>query len=487
MMSLGEMAACLGNAPENFLPEAAKSLAPKTVVTDSRLAGPGALFICMRGKQADGHDFAPQAAADGALALLAERDPFPGIRPPVPVLRAPEAAAALQKLGARQRELFTGKALGVTGSAGKTTVKEVLASVLSRRGLTSRNHLNLNNGLGLPLSLLNADMAAQFWVMEAGISEKGDMDELGAILRPDLALILNIGQAHLSGLGGADGLGVAHYKSLLLRYLRPGGLALVSADYPELLRASRSLRRDALSFSALGEDSPEYYCHAAYVGPAPGRPDAGLYKLRLEGLRLETPAPFKGAYGAENVAAIAGAARLLGLEVEEIKAGLVEAELPEQRFHCRRRGAFTLIDDSYNSNPLSAARMIQAAAGMAGECDGPLFLVLGEMLELGTASAAAHSALGMEAARSGAEALLWRGGQGEAVREGLESGGFQGMFKILRETRDFSTCLPWLRERCLGKEGGAARGVILFKGSRANRLESLAEEFQADFFAALEA
>ncbi|MDR2503652.1 MAG: UDP-N-acetylmuramoyl-tripeptide--D-alanyl-D-alanine ligase [Deltaproteobacteria bacterium] len=481
MFTLREMAALLGGR-EHLLPEDLADQRPTRAVLDSREAGEKALFICLKGARADGHDFARQAAAQGALGIVAEKNPFAGQRtPPLAVLLVQDSALALQKLGAAWREGFKGKVMGITGSAGKTSVKEALASVLAVRGLTARNPLNLNNRLGLPLSMLNAPAEANFWVMEAGISEKGDMDELGGLLRPDLALVLNVGAAHLEGLGGE--LGVARQKAALLRYLRPDGFALVSADYPDLLRESRAIRKDDLCLFSTRRDDAPY--RAAYLGPA--SLNTGRYLARAAGESFELTAPFRGDYGSENVAAVAGAAHLLGLDAGDIRAGLAQAAPPQQRFNCVRRGGITLIDDSYNANPLSTARMLRTAAEMAAETGGPLVLVLGEMLELGAYAAEAHYTLGRDIAASGAALFFWKGGQVEPLREGLRAGAFQGAFAALRDKEDFAAALPDLRAVFEGGRTGEPKGAILFKGSRGNRLEQLAEEFNRNYFLALSA
>ncbi|MDR2051324.1 MAG: UDP-N-acetylmuramoyl-tripeptide--D-alanyl-D-alanine ligase [Deltaproteobacteria bacterium] len=474
MLTLRSMARILGDNRENFLPADQAERSPARVVVDSREIGLSDLFVCIRGERQDGHDFAFQAAERGATAILAEKDPFAGKIPPLPLLRVSDSVQALQLLAAEYRSSFRGRVAGITGSAGKTSIKEVLAEVLSVRGKTSRNFMNRNNRIGLPISILNADAEASFWVLEAGISEKRDMDELGRVLKPDLGLILNVGPAHLSGLGDR---GAAYYKARLLTYLQPEGCALISADYPELLRESAAVRADFFTFSAC---RPE----ADYFAACKGQTASGrwLYRVRLRGAEFEAAAPFPGVYGAENVAAISGAAQILGLSPSEISAGLSRAVLPEQRFHCLTRGNFTLIDDSYNSNPLSAERMLRSASEMARAARSPLFLVMGDMLELGGESAQAHRRLGREMAVSGARAVFWKGEQGEEVRAGLREGAFGGFFADLREAEDFSAGLPALLD-CLEKgAAGDPRGVILFKASRGLKLELLAEDFRKNFF-----
>ncbi|WP_300848002.1 Mur ligase family protein, partial [uncultured Bilophila sp.] len=190
-------------------------------------------------------------------------------------------------------------------------------------------------------------------------SHAGDMDELGAILEPDVALILNVGPGHAAGLGDR---GTAYYKARLLSYLAPGGMAVVSADYPELVREARAVHPELVFFSAAGRQV-DY--RASYVTPA--GEDKGLFRLWLDGVSLDVEAPFRGAFGAENVIAVAAVAHRLGLTPDEIAAGFAGALLPKQRFACSQVGRWLVIDDSYNANPLSFARMLEAAAEMAGD------------------------------------------------------------------------------------------------------------------------
>jgi UDP-N-acetylmuramoyl-tripeptide--D-alanyl-D-alanine ligase len=331
---------------------------PSGVQTDSRCVRDGELFFCISGERFDGHTFAAEVLEKGACAVVAERPPFSmdemQDRQDRPVLIVPDTVAALGRLALHHRMGASAVVTGITGTAGKTTVKELLAHVLSVRGATARNHLNRNNQIGLPLSMLAATGDERFWVMEAGISQAADMDELGSVLRPDLAVVLNVGQGHLSGLGDK---GVAHYKARLLKHIARGGVGLVSADYPDLLAEARKNCGELRLFSAVDPAVP-YFCE--YAGPAgEGR---GLYRVRLESREFETEAPFRGAYGAENVIAVAAAAHILGLTSAEIAEGLRTAELPQQRFNCRRYGRWLVIDDTYNANPLSAGRMVESTA-----------------------------------------------------------------------------------------------------------------------------
>jgi len=407
-LNLGEIAAILDCAPD--APASWADLVPTGAQIDSRKVEPGNLFFCLPGEHVDGHDFALAAAKAGASAIVVARNPWsaPGSEkdadvgdlPPFkglpPVFLVDDVRRALARIAMRHRDSCQGTVIGITGTAGKTSVKEVLAQVLAMRGRTERNPLNLNNQIGLPVSMLNASPDAAFWVMEAGISEVGDMEELGRMLRPDLAIILNVGDGHVSGLGE---LGVAVHKARLIDAVQPGGAAVISLDYPDLntqvdARLGALSRRDVrlLRFS---QCSDAVDARAAYTG------SGGTYRVWTKDQLFEVDTPFRGDFGSENVAAIAAVAVHLGLSPEEIRAGFARAELPEQRFCAQRFARHTLLDDSYNANPLSATRMIQAARSMADEYGQSLALVMGEMLELGEKAQVSHEALGQVWPRRG--------------------------------------------------------------------------------------
>ena len=471
-LTLNEMASCLG-LPQFSGPD--EHIVLTSVATDSRAVVPGSLFVCVSGSRVDGHDFAARAVEQGAGAMLASR-PLPHIA--VPVFVVPDTVRALGSLAALWRDRTKARVVGVTGSAGKTTVKETLARVLSLAGKTARNALNNNNQIGMPRAVLNTDGDEDFWVMEAGISQPGDMDDLGAVLRPDLALVLNAGAAHTEGLGDK---GVAWHKARLLSYLAKGGKGLVSADYPDLAREARATGADIRFFSAAGQDAA---FRASYLGAAPisaGEGAAGegagvaasrgRYRLWLDGTELDVTAPFRGEYGAENVAAVAAAAHMLGVDASTIAQGLADARMPAQRFNQVQAGSWLLIDDTYNANPLSMRRMLEAAAEQAGSR--PFVAVLGAMLELGGQAAAEHEELGRHLARLKPAAVIWKGSCAEDVRRGLDMAGYAGVWQPVADADDFAKVWRDLQSHGLEASASACGGVALFKGSRSNKLETL--------------
>lgn len=455
-MTLEEICLTLGLSA----PFGAASVVIQGACTDSRKARPGLCFVCIAGENVDGHDFVDKAVVGGASAVLASHP----VNASVPVLVVGDTIKALGVLAHAWRTRFAGKVVGVTGTAGKTTVKEVLAQVLGVRGLTARNALNLNNQIGMPLSILETTGQEDFWVMEAGISQAHDMEELAPILEPDVALVLNAGVGHTAGLGTQ---GVAWHKAQLLAHVCKEGTALVSSDYPELVREARAVCPQAVFFSISGR--PVAY-RASYNGAAPqslsghDQPGRGQYRLWLDGQPLDVIVPFRGEYGAENAIAVAAVAHVLGLTPQEIIEGFARAELPVQRFQMREVGSWRIIDDSYNANPLSMQRMVEAAGDVAGAA--PLYAVLGAMGELGDVAQKEHERLGRMLAQSGVQAVFWRGDHFEDVREGLEAENFLGLLCAVSSAEAFEA--QW--------RGAALKpGVILCKGSRSNKLEELVE------------
>ncbi|MGE4291283.1 MAG: UDP-N-acetylmuramoyl-tripeptide--D-alanyl-D-alanine ligase [Desulfovibrio sp.] len=435
-------------APEN-------DVAFGNVCTDSRAVEPGDLFVCIEGERFDGHEFAETAARSGAAAVLASRM----LDLPVPVLMVRDTVRGMGLLARACRDAAQARVVAVTGSAGKTTVKEMLASVAAQNGRVSRNAGNLNNQIGLPLSIFRADPDADLWVLELGISKPHDMDELGPVASPDMAVIHNIGPAHLEGLG--DLRGVARAKASLLRHLRPGGLAVVNADHELLREEALRLRPEATLYSTVDSGHP-YFC--SFLGALPdGR---GRYLVRTPDFELEAELPFCGAHFAENIGAAATAAHLLGLlgqSGQSLLAGLNETRTPAQRFACSCRGGVTVIDDTYNANPLSMRGAVTTAWEMARSgSERPLVLVLGDMKELGSGAVEEHVRLGQHLRDVAPAAIFFHGEYARDVALGY------GENARVEPLSSPETLLRRWRQL------GLKNAVVLFKGSRSCRMEDYA-------------
>lgn len=423
------------------------------VCTDSRSVSAGDIFFCIEGDNFDGHAFARQAVSNGAAVVVAAR-----FMPEIddrPVLMVPDTTVALGMLAAFHRSRTQAQVVAVTGSSGKTTVKELLAGMVAVDKRVSKNAGNLNNQIGLPQSIFRADPMADVWVLELGISKPHDMDELGRIATPDMAVIHNIGPAHLEGLG--DLAGVARAKASLLRYLSPIGTAMVNKDYELLWREAVTIRPDAVAFSTR-DQSCDFHCALLETTPQ----GKGRFHLKTPAMEADMVLPVCGAHHAENLAAAAAVAHHLCLSAQALLRGATDMRTMKQRFVCHQTGKVTLIDDTYNANPKSMASSMQTAHDMAAGM--PLVLVLGDMKELGEHAVAAHEELGREARKLAPLALLFKGEHACDVARGY---GRNGTELIEIRTPAETAC----RVSNLQLESG----VVLVKGSRSCRMEEHAQ------------
>jgi UDP-N-acetylmuramoyl-tripeptide--D-alanyl-D-alanine ligase len=371
----------------------AETLVTGPVVIDSRRSEPGSLFVCVPGEHADGHEFAARAVDAGAVAALAARDVG------VPAVVVADPQQALGKLAAAV--LSTAPqctVVGVTGSSGKTSTKDLLAQVFARAGATVAPEGSFNNELGLPLTVLRIDANTQTLVCEYSARGVGHIRDLSRIARPDIAVVLNVGSAHL-GEFGSRAL-VAEAKGELVEALPAEGVAVLNAD-DALVLDMRS--RTAAKVLTFGQSAIA---------------DVRITDLSVDNevrarFRLVTPegaAPVElrvhGAHQAGNAAAAAAAALAAGLDLDTIAAALCEAEARSaHRMSLRRRGdGLLVIDDAYNANPESTAAALDALAALGS--GRRRWAVLGEMLELGDESGLLHREIGRHAASTGVDELV---------------------------------------------------------------------------------
>jgi len=441
-LTLADVERCLSGAAE----EGHQDIALSAVQTDSRTVEKGDLFVCLDGENFDGHEFAEQAVKSGASAVVASRI-IGDVGVPVVMVR--DTLNALGRIAACWRDTCGAKLVAVTGTAGKTTVKEMLYAVVSQKFSAAKNYRNFNNQIGLPMSMLKADCAQDVWIMELGISEKGDMEDLAPIASPDLAIITNIGPGHLEGLGNEAGVALA--KTTLLRYLRQGGSAVIGRDYPLLWDAAREIVDNPIGFSTQNTDTSYV---ASFLGAEVD--GTGRFSLRTPEGESTFTAPFCGEHYAENLACVAAAAHQLGISRDEVIAGVQTIEADSQRFCFKATGDIVVIDDTYNANPLSMARSIRTAAEMAGER--PLVLVLGDMRELGDEAVQRHEELGQLIKEISPRSVFFKGVHCDDVVCGLEGDGVvavDGPDAFLSAWRDMEL----------------ENAVVLVKGSRSLKME----------------
>lgn len=436
----------------------------RALAIDSRQAGPGTLFFALPGARADGHDFLPAVAAAGAAAVV--RADFPAEKLPAAgcFLRVDDVPAALRGFAAGYRGTLAARIVGITGSVGKTSTKELVADALATVGKTARTVGNFNNEIGLPLSVAGIGRDCAFAVIEAGISHPGDMAPLRDILRPHLAVVTAMGPVHIEFFESVRA--IAEEKAALLEHLPTDGFAVLDADDAcfDVFRARSSApvvtcslrRREADYAGDLQADGRLWVCE------------------RATGETAVLPVPPPSGFMAENVLKAVAVARKCGATWPALAAALGGAKSVGMRWAVEPVRGWTAINDGYNANPISLRAALQAFA--AWPVTGRRFLALGPMLELGRLEQAEHEALGRFTAAgawAGVALVPWKTVAGapdpaaQALAAGLRRGGWPE--ENLCAAADAAGAAAWLRARL--QPGDA----LLLKASRGVRIENVLE------------
>ncbi|HWF72279.1 MAG TPA: UDP-N-acetylmuramoyl-tripeptide--D-alanyl-D-alanine ligase, partial [Solirubrobacteraceae bacterium] len=413
---------------------------PERVVIDSREAGPGALFVGLPGANVDGGAFAAAAlAADAWGVLIAPEHAAVGEQRQGAVLAAEDPLAALQRLARAWRRELGARVIGVTGSSGKTSTKDLLLAVLSPDRRTVASKMNRNTEIGLPLEILSAPAGTEVLVLELAMRGAGQIAELAAIAEPDVAVVVNIGAAHLELLGSLEAIAAA--KAELIAALPSHGTAVVPAHEPLL---APHLRRDirTVTFGPGGDVS------LAHV-------DYHRVEIDVEGTPLELEFPFTQPHMRLNLLAAVAAARAVGVTPR----GRIEAVISAGRGERRELpGGVTLIDDCYNANPISMRAALDALA-TSGAPGGRLTAVLGDMLELGPRAPEFHREAGRYADALGLGLLVTVGPLAAAMAPE-----FTGEVHSVADAAAAAALVPTLVRD---------RDVVLVKGSRGIGLEAV--------------
>mgnify|MGYP001619985901 CR=1 FL=1 len=411
------------------------------VVTDTRAVQPGDLFVALKGERFDAHDFVAEAAAKGAVGALVSTK----INAPIAQLAVPDTLVGLQQLAASWRADFDLPVIGVTGSNGKTTTKQLLAAVFAARGPVLATEGNLNNHIGVPLTLLKLKPEHRTAVVEMGASNPGEIALLARLAQPSVAVVTQAGDAHLEGFGSREG--VAHAKGELFAALQDG-VAIINADdaYAGLWKKlAASNRIISFGFAAHAEVRAEDLLSTA---------DGNRFTLLTPDGSATVNLPLPGRHNIANALAAAAAGHALGLGVAAIAEGLQKVERPKGRvvIHTAPSGA-RLIADSYNANPTSLA----AAMALLAKETGQRVLVLGDMAELGPTADELHARAGIEAKALGLNTLFTLGPRSAQAAKSFGIGGksFASLDELIEALR------PQLK----------AHTTVLVKGSRSARME----------------
>lgn len=430
---------------------------------DSRAASEGKLFFALKGEKRDGHEFAAGVASGGGLAVVRRDWAWDGAGSGG-VLRVDDPMAALGDVAAGWRRHLSGTTVvGVTGSSGKTSTKELTAQVLETVGPTVRTSGNFNNHIGVPVSVGELDEGTRFGVIEAGVSHPGEMAGLKRVMQPNAAVVSNIGVAHLEAFGSARG--IAEEKGILLEGLPEGGFAVIGREGGEYERLREMCGGKAVTCGWGDETGLDY---AGTLGEGER---TGWMRIRETGSGEEAwvRIPPPGGFMAENALRAAAVGRRLGATWEGIAAAMECGVRVGMRWEVvRLAGGRRAVNDAYNANPAS---MRAAVAAFAGE-PGRKFLALGGMRELGPGAAEAHRAVGRDVAGAGrwdGVAVVGSGDEmgplADALAEGLREGGVPAD-RLLRAA-SHEEAARWLDGR-MG-EGDA----VLLKGSRGATMEKV--------------
>lgn len=416
------------------------------VSTDTRTLRPGDLFVALKGPNFDGHDFVAAARERGACAALVSQAQTTDL----PQLLVADTRLALGRLGQAWRTRFKGPLVALTGSNGKTTVKEMIAAILRKRGKVLATTGNLNNDIGVPLTLMRLQEEYDYAVIEMGANHIGEIAYLTQLAQPDVAVITNAGPAHLEGFGGLDG--VARGKGEIFQGLGPDGVAIINHDdryanyWFELAQGRRiidfGLNRPArVSARILNETS-------------------NRFRLFAQAQEVDIELPLPGRHNVHNALAATAASLAVGIDLEEVRSGLQTMHGVLGRLQ-RLPGRFgiTVIDDTYNANPAS----LEVALAAVSASPGSKWLVLGDMGELGADSTLLHEQAGRQARAAGFQRLYALGKDSLQAARAFGSGGVhyptaEALSQALLDSLDESHEKPT---------------SILVKGSRSMRMERI--------------
>jgi UDP-N-acetylmuramoyl-tripeptide--D-alanyl-D-alanine ligase len=474
--TVGELAAVIGaravidnSEPEQALLEAAVT----ELVYDSRNARPGSLFVALPGERVDGHDFAPRAWQAGAVAAITNR-PVPGGL----CLITDDPIAAMGKIGRHviSRARAGGlRVIGITGSAGKSTTKDLLAQILERVAPVVAPRGSMNNEIGLPTTASWVTAETEFLISEMGAKGIGHIRYLAEITPPDIGVVLNVGSAHLGKFGSPDA--IAQAKGELVEALPSTGRAVLNAGDPRVRAMATRTSAAAVFFAVEGDDTagirPEVFAAAATADDL----DRWSFELRMGGRRHQIRLRLLGRHQIGNAVAAAAAAYAAGVEPTVIADGLNAAE---SRSHWRMElhelpGNALLINDAYNANPVSMAAALDALATIGnrrtnGARAARTIAVLGEMLELGDDSDSLHQEVGRAVAERGIDRLIIVGAGATPIMVGAIAAGMSE--ESVSAAADKAAVLEQL--------GGLQPGeVVLIKASRDVGLETIGEQLLA--------
>lgn len=450
----------IAEAVRGELRDGRPEMAVTRICVDSRQAQAGDLFVALAGERFDAHSFLPEVARRGVAAVIAEESKLPAGLKGCAVITVDNTRAALGRLGARYRRDFVLPVIAVGGSNGKTTTKELIASVLRQKLATLWSEASFNNEIGVPLTLLKLDHTHQVAVLEAGTNHPGELAPLLHMMSPLLGVITNIGREHLEFFGDLPG--VAREEGAIAESLPPEGALFINGDNDwtntiiqrcraRVVRVGFNDKNDWVAGNVRVDDAG-----ASFTVKCPQADLNGDYRIKLLGRHQVGNALFALAVGAE-----------LGLDRKEIEHGLAICAPAKMRLQLCQPGGIRVLDDAYNANADSMLAALQTLRDLP--CSGRRVAVLGDMAELGESSQAAHAEVGRRAAEFHLDQLFTVGRQAGEIATAARRNGLGAVVEI----PEVETAVSAIRE--FARPGD----VVLVKASRAMRLERITEALRA--------
>ncbi|HVO99970.1 MAG TPA: UDP-N-acetylmuramoyl-tripeptide--D-alanyl-D-alanine ligase [Bryobacteraceae bacterium] len=416
---------------------------------DSRTIAPGDLFFALRGPAHDGHDYIAEVFGKGAIAVVAERAVDAG----GPVLVVQDSLEALQRVAAWARQMWAGDVIGVTGSAGKTTTKDVIAEMLSTQMKTGKTVGNFNNHVGVPMSLLRLEESARVAVIEMGMNHAGEIRDLAEIAKPDHGVVTNVGYAHIESFQSIEGIAAA--KRELIDALPPDGTAVLNADDARVKAMGRGRKALLYGMSADADVRAE---DVEFL--------SGGAKFRVGASRFETA--LSGRHSVLNILAGLAVARIYGIAPERLVDAVRNLKPGKMRGEMLMHRGILVLNDCYNSNPDAAKAMLDVLRDTPAR---RRIAVLGEMLELGRWAEPLHRDVGSYAAEQGIDVLVGiRGAAWSMVDAARLAGHSAGAALFFDDPADAGRAV---------REMAQAGDAVLFKGSRGVHVEHALEQFLA--------
>lgn len=433
-----------------------EDLTVDAISTDTRTITQGAVYLALKGPNFNGHDFVASAEKAGASAIIAS-DKIDSI---LPQIKVEDTKIALGKLGAAVKALVAPKTLAITGSSGKTTVKEMCAAILSRRGSVLATNGNFNNDIGVPLTLLRLEKHHEYAVMELGANHLGEIAYTTNLVKPDVATIVNAAASHLEGFGSL--LGVARAKSEIFKGLGEDGIAIVNADsqFAEFW-LGKLKRTKVLRFAPDQKNEAEFYAQDIIVG----LDGCAAFQMFTPEGEVNIQLTIPGSHNVGNALLAAALAIQLGATLENVRDGLLSMQQVKGRLNVKAlTDQVRLLDDTYNANVAS----VNAAIDTLSNFSGTRVLVLGDMKELGDKSRFYHEQVGEYAKEKGIDYLFTKGVLSQSASEafGVNGGHFSDLDSLIQAMEN--TLLHEQRDLS-----------ILVKGSRSSKMEQVVEAIEA--------